>query len=69
MNKIHFTTSINCGNCVRAITPILNAVEGIHSWSVDTDDPKKVLTVETNTVAASEIITVVYDAGFDIAVL
>lgn len=69
MNKIHFKTSINCGNCVRTITPILDAIEGIHSWSVDTEDPKKVLTVETNTVTAEEIITEVYDAGFDIAIL
>lgn len=69
MNKIHFKTNINCSNCVQKITPILDEIEGIHGWSVDTSNAQKILTVETNTVTAEEIITRVYNAGFDIAIL
>jgi copper chaperone len=66
MNKIHFKTNINCGNCIQKVTPILDEIEGIQQWSVDTADAQKILTVETNTVAAEEIIAKIYDAGFDI---
>ena len=69
MNKIHFKTNINCGNCIQKVTPILDEIEGIQEWAVDTDDAQKILTVETNTVAAEEIITKIYDAGFDIEVV
>ena len=67
MHKIHFKTNINCGNCVQKITPILDAIEGIQVWSVNTSNEQKILTVETEKVTAEEIITKVYDAGFDIA--
>lgn len=69
MNKIHFKTNINCGNCIQKITPVLDEIEGIKEWSVDTSNAQKILTVETNLVTAEEIITRVYDAGFDIAML
>ncbi|CAA6798498.1 MAG: Unknown protein [uncultured Aureispira sp.] len=66
MNKIHFKTNINCGNCIQKVTPILDAIEGIQEWSVDTSDPQKILSVDTNVVTAEEVITKIYDAGFDI---
>jgi copper chaperone len=69
MNKIHFKTNINCNSCIQKVTPILDEIEGIKNWSVDTDNTQKILTVETDTTTAEEIITGIQDIGFDIAKL
>ena len=65
--KQQFTTNLNCGNCVRAVTNFLDDVPGITAWAVDTDNPDKVLTVE-GTATPEDIIEAVEDAGFDISV-
>jgi copper chaperone len=44
--KHQFKTNINCGNCIRSVTPALNALPEIEHWEVDTDNPDKILTVE-----------------------
>lgn len=44
--KHQFKTNINCENCIRSITPALNALPEIEHWEVDTNNPDKVLTVE-----------------------
>lgn len=67
MNKIHFKTNINCSGCIQKITPVLDKIEGIHGWSVDTSNAQKILTVETDIVTTEEIIASVNKAGFDIA--
>jgi copper chaperone len=69
MNKIHFKTNINCNSCIQKVTPILDEIEGIKNWSVDTDNTQKILMVETDTTTAEEIITGIQDIGFDIAKL
>lgn len=60
-----FKTNINCGGCVASVTPHLNKIEGI-SWKVDTDNPDKILTVETDSASEQEIIDAVKKAGFEI---
>jgi copper chaperone len=69
MNKIHFKTNINCSGCIQKVTPVLDRIEGIENWSVDTDDAQKVLTVEATTATAEEIMTRIQDTGFDITKL
>lgn len=69
MNKIHFKTNINCNNCIQKVTPTLDTIEGIQNWSVDTNDAQKILTVETDTTTAEEIITGIQNIGFDITKL
>src|SRR2546421_11886028 len=59
-----FRTNLNCGNCVAAVTPYLNADAAIKSWRVDTASPDKVLTVEGDTVTADEVESLVSRAGF-----
>jgi copper chaperone len=65
MATLKFKTTINCGNCVRTVTPFLNELEGIKSWNVDTTDADKILTVETDNLTADLIIETVEDVGFD----
>lgn len=71
MNTLKFKTNINCSGCVGSVTPFLNAVDGIKDWQVDTANPDKILTIETdNKVLTAEKITqVVEKAGFKITSL
>jgi copper chaperone len=70
MNTLKFKTNINCSGCIGSVTPHLNAVEGIN-WQVDTTNPDKILTVETEneSIAADKIKQVVEKAGFKIETL
>lgn len=50
-----FKTNINCGGCIAAVTPVLDAAVGAGKWRVETDNPDKVLHVEETTLSAEEI--------------
>lgn len=67
MKTIKFKTNINCGGCIASVTPFLNKIEGI-IWKVETGNPDKILTVETNSASEEEIIQAVKEAGFEINV-
>jgi len=62
--KYQFKTNINCGSCVAAVTPHLNANSEIKSWDVDTANPQKVLTVETNSLSGEMVAKIVEKAGY-----
>lgn len=64
MKQYNFKTNINCGGCVAAVTPFLNAHTGIKQWQVDTQNSNKMLTVQTETLNADDIKAIVAKAGF-----
>jgi copper chaperone len=66
MKTLQFKTNINCGGCIARVTPKLNEVKGIQSWKVDTDNPDKILTVETENLTNEPIIEAVKKVGFQI---
>lgn len=66
MNTFQFKTNINCGNCVSKVSVKLDELEGVHSWKVDTDNPAKILTVETSSLPIESIIEAVKGTGFEI---
>ena len=66
MTTLKFKTNINCSGCVAKVTPFLNDKEGIEKWNVNTEDPDKILTVETCDLTAEEIIDTVKKTGFSI---
>ena len=47
MNTNQFKTNIMCGSCIAKVTPVLNETFDENNWKVDTQNPKKVLTVST----------------------
>lgn len=65
MATIKFKTNINCSNCVAKVTPFLNKKEGVISWSVDIDNPDKILVVETHDLSAEDIVKTVKRTGFE----
>ena len=66
MPTLQFKTSINCANCLRAVTPFLEAEPTVEKWSVDTDNPAKILTVEGANPIAEQVMKAVSQAGFAI---
>ncbi len=65
MTTYKFKTNINCSGCVSGVTPFLNKLENI-SWKVDTENPDKILTVESENISEEEIVKAVKKAGFEI---
>ena len=64
MNTLKFKTTIKCGGCIATVTPFLNKIEGISTWTVDTNSPEKILTVETEIVSPEEISSMLKSAGY-----
>ena len=64
MKTLKFRTNIECSNCEARVKPFLDKKEGIASWQVDTDSADKVLTVETDSLEAKDIIKTIKRTGF-----
>lgn len=64
MKKLQFKTNVSCGGCIAKITPHLNQVNGIINWNVDTLNPMKILTIESENDNADDIIKAINEAGY-----
>lgn len=64
MKTLTFKTNIKCSGCIARVTPALNNTKGIEKWSVNILTPEKILTVETETLEASDVVAAVEKAGF-----
>ena len=64
METLKFKTNINCSGCVAIVTPMLNKLEGVDEWIVNTNDPNKILEVKTNSLISSDIIQELDKIGF-----
>jgi copper chaperone CopZ len=64
MKTIELKTNIMCGSCVAKVTPTLNEVIGENRWKVDTANPGKVLTVNTESLDEATVIQAVEKAGY-----
>ncbi|MGV3530018.1 MAG: heavy-metal-associated domain-containing protein [Flavisolibacter sp.] len=62
--KYTFKTNIMCGSCIAKVTPYLNANNEIKHWEVDTANPNKVLTVETDNLSEEMVREIVKQAGY-----
>ena len=69
MATLTFKTNLNCSSCVRAVTPVLDKLEQVASWKVDTEVDEKVLTVEGEGISPGDIIQAVEKVGFEAAIL
>lgn len=64
MKTVKFKTNINCGSCIKSVTPYLNEVDNVDLWKVDTDNPDKILEVELDDDDYSTVVNAVTKAGF-----
>ena len=66
MNTFQFKTNINCGSCIKSVTPFLNELDNVDTWKVDTENPDKILKVELDDENPSSVVEAVKKAGFNI---
>jgi copper chaperone len=66
MKTIRFKTNINCGGCIKSVTPFLNNLDNVDSWKVDTENPDKILEVILEDDNENIVIEAVKKAGFEI---
>lgn len=64
METMKFKTNINCGGCVSKVTPFLDKQEGIEKWEVDTENPSKILTIESNGATEQDVKDTLGKIGF-----
>ena len=64
METLTFKTNINCSSCVAKVTPHLKEEPGILNWKVDTANPQKILTVETDTLSEDDVIHILKKSGY-----
>lgn len=62
--KYQFKTNIMCGSCIAKVTPYLDANNEIKHWEVDTQNPNKILTVETDNLSNEMVKEIVQHAGY-----
>ncbi len=67
--QFQFKTNLNCGNCVSKVQSELDNAPNIQEWSVDTDNPEKILTVTADENAQETIETIVKSKGFLIEII
>lgn len=60
-----YKTNIKCNGCIAAITPVFKKNETIKNWSVDLENPDRILTVEIEDGEATEIESLVKKAGYE----
>ncbi len=60
-----FSTSLSSSDDVLKITPKLNAISSIESWSVDLEDWEHVLCVNCTEMKADDVIELIQSEGFD----
>ena len=64
MKTLKFKTNINCGGCVSKVTPFLNKQEGVESSEVDTANPNKILTIESDGATKEDVTSTLQKVGF-----
>lgn len=64
--KASFKTNINCGSCIKKVTPALNMLDNVDEWKVDTDNPDKILEVELDDDNIQAVIDAVKESGYTI---
>ena len=66
MSTFQFKTNINCGSCIKSVTPFLNELDNVDTWKVDTENPDKILSVELDDENISSVVDAVKKAGYNI---
>lgn len=68
METLQFKTNIKCSGCIEKVTPELNDAVGQANWTVDVQNPDKILTVTADGITSKDIVQAVEKAGFKAAV-
>lgn len=64
--EFKFKTDIVCKYCVARVKPFLDKLDGVASWSVNTQTPDKILTIESSGATIEQITEAVENVGFSL---
>ena len=67
METIRFKTNLKCGGCIKAITPGLESLNIIDTWSVDLENPDRELEIKAPSDVSEQVIDSVKKAGYQIS--
>ena len=67
MKTIRFKTNLKCGGCIKAITPGLESLNIIDTWSVELENPDRVLEIKAPEDVSEQVIESVKKAGYQIS--
>jgi copper chaperone CopZ len=65
MKTLRFTTNINCGSCIKAVTPSLDAQVGVGNWKVNIQVDDKILEIPNTLLDANVVIDALDAVGFE----
>lgn len=66
METLNFKTNLRSSEAILAVTQPLNAIDHIDGWNVDSDDPDRLLTVQTtDNRIAEQVKQAVEGAGYE----
>ena len=63
METTRYKTNIKCTGCVAKVTPFLNEAIGENNWTVDYNNPEKILTIVGDT-AEAKVAEALENAGY-----
>ncbi len=66
MKTVKYKTNINCGGCLKSVTPFLNELDNIDTWKVNLENSDKILEVELDDENDAIVVAAVKEAGFKI---
>ncbi len=64
MKTLTLKTNIMCDACIAKVSPVFDQLIGAGKWNVDIKNPKKPLTVQSETLSEQELIKAVEQAGY-----
>lgn len=59
-----FKTNIKCDGCIAKVTPALNETVGTDNWSVDIQNPNKILTIKNDAVKTEVVAEALKKVGY-----
>jgi copper chaperone CopZ len=59
-----FKTNIKCDGCIAKVTPALNETVGPDNWSVDIQNPNKILTIKNDAVKTEVVAEALKKVGY-----
>lgn len=64
MKKYQYKTNIMCDSCIAKVSPVLNEIAGENNWNVDLKNPKRILTVSSDSDNENKIVTALQKIGY-----
>ena len=64
MKTIQLKTNVMCSACLAKVTPVLNEIAGAGNWTIELNNPDKILSVSNENTSPIEIINVLKNAGY-----